>query len=344
MEIKLTNPVTDPDWDRLVASHPDVSFFHSAAWAEVLLKTYAHEPLYLRCLEGDKLAALVPMMEVSSPLTGRRGVCLPFTDFCNPLLFDEGASGATSEALREVARDRKWKYLEVRGRTTTEVLSEPGEAFYDHTLDLRRETADLFSRFKSSARRALRKANRSGLRVEVTKTPAAMMEFYRLHAQTRKRHGLPPQARSFFLNIQDAVIHRNLGFVILARVGELAVAGAVFFQFARKAVYKFAASDAKFQNLRANNLVIWEAMRHLAENGAEELDLGRTALNHFGLRRFKLSCGSAEKTIEYFKYDTALRPRTTRPEMISECHRAVFGRLPLAINCLAGSLIYPHLD
>ena len=336
--------MSDSEWDSLVASHPDVSFFHSAAWAEVLSKTYAHEPIYLRCLQGDKLVGLVPIMEVNSPFTGRRGVCLPFTDFCNPLLFDEGVSTSTTEALFAVARDRKWKHLEVRGRTTAQVLSQAGKAFYGHTLDLRRETSDLFARFKSSARRALRKANRSGLIVEITRAPAAMMEFYRLHVQTRKRHGLPPQSRSFFLNIQDAVINRNLGFVILARVGKHAVAGAVFFQFAGKAVYKFAGSDAKFQNLRANNLVIWEAMRYLAENGIEELDLGRTALNHFGLRRFKLSCGSAEKTIEYFKYDTALRPRTTCPEMILEFHRAVFGRLPLAINCLAGSLIYPHLD
>lgn len=84
MEIKFTNPISDPDWDRLAVSHPDASFFHSAAWAEVLSKTYGHEPLYLRCFERDKLVGLVPIMEVRSPLTGRRGVCLPFTDFAVP--------------------------------------------------------------------------------------------------------------------------------------------------------------------------------------------------------------------------------------------------------------------
>ncbi len=344
MEIKFTNPITDPDWDRLAVSHPGASFFHSAAWAEVLRKTYGHEPLYLSCFQRESLVGLVPIMEVTSPLTGRRGVCLPFTDFCGPLLFGESASAFTSDALFEVARERKWKHFEVRGQTNFEVSPEPAAAYYGHTLDLRSGPSDLFARFKGSARRALRKANRSGLSVQVTRSRDAILEFYRLHAQTRKRHGLPPQPLSFFLNIQNAVIKRGLGFVVLASVGEQPVAGAVFFQFAQKAVYKYAASDVRFQNLRANNLVIWEATRYLAENGAQELDLGRTALHHAGLRRFKLSFGSKEKTINYFKYDTVLQPRISGPQVAFDLHRAIFGRLPLALNRLAGSLIYPHLD
>jgi CelD/BcsL family acetyltransferase involved in cellulose biosynthesis len=343
MEIKCTNPATDPDWDRLVASHPDAGFFHSSAWAEVLLKTYSHEPLYLRCLEHDKLVALIPIMEVRSLLTGRRGVCLPFTDSCNPLLFDQEVSAPISQALFEIAQDRKWKHFEVRGSTNFDFAPEPAESFYGHTVDLRGTPSELLARFKSSARRALRKANRSGLQVEVTKSPRAVMEYYQLHAQTRKRHGLPPQPFAFFQNIQEAVFSRGFGFLVLARLRGQAVAGAVFFRFGNRALYKFAASDLKFQNLRPNNLVIWEGARHLAENGVAELDLGRTALSQNGLRRFKLSCGSQEKTIHYFKFETAMGHRIHDHEP-SAFQRAIFGKLPLALNCLAGSLIYPHLD
>jgi hypothetical protein len=135
-----------------------------------------------------------------------------------------------------------------------------------------------------------------------------------------------------------------LGFVVIASFGRRPVAGAVFFQFAKRAVYKFAASDVKFQNLRPNNLVIWEGARYLAENGAEELDLGRTALGHTGLRRFKLSCGATEKSIQYFKFESVVRPRASSAESDSCFHRAVFGMLPIPLNRLAGNLIYPHLD
>ena len=43
------------------------------------------------------------MMEVASILTGRRGVCLPFTDFCGPLLFDELALPLVVRKISEIA-------------------------------------------------------------------------------------------------------------------------------------------------------------------------------------------------------------------------------------------------
>jgi hypothetical protein len=277
-------------------------------------------------------------------VTGRRGVCLPFTDFCGPLIFGEGFSAFATDTVLAVARERKWKHFEVRGRTPFAVSAESAPAFYRHTLDLRTSPPDLFSRFKSSARRAVRKAVRSGLNVQVTRNREAILEFYRLHAQTRKRHNLPPQPFSFFLNIHDAVIKRGLGFVVMASAGGQPVAAAVFFYLGKKAVYKFAASDAKFLNLRANNLILWEGIRYLAETGLEELDFGRTALNDSGLRRFKLGYGSKEETINYFKFATALSPGPTVPHAMADFLCTVFGILPLALNRLAGAIIYPHLD
>ena len=217
MEIKIVNPLCDPEWDRLAASHPEYTFSHSAAWAKVLSKSYGHKPVYLRCSERGELVALIPMMEVRSPLTGRRGVCLPFTDFCGPLMFGEGGSALAMDKLTEVARERKWKYFEVRGGRTIEASATPALAFYGHTLDLRSSPEVLFTRFKSSARRALRKAERSCLSVQVARTREAILEFYRLHVRTRKRHGLPPQPVSFFLNIHDEMIKAGLGFVVMAR-------------------------------------------------------------------------------------------------------------------------------
>ena len=32
MDIQIINPVEYEDWDNLILSHPDYSFFHSSAW------------------------------------------------------------------------------------------------------------------------------------------------------------------------------------------------------------------------------------------------------------------------------------------------------------------------
>jgi hypothetical protein len=344
MEIEFTNPITDPAWDRLVVSHPDFSFFHSAAWAKVLSRTYGHEPVYLHLSECGELVALIPMMEVRSLLTGNRGVCLPFTDFCGPLMFGTGGSAAIIEKLFEVARERKWKYFEIRGGKALERSAAAALAFYGHTLDLRGGHEELLPHLKSSVRRALRKAERSGLSVQVAGTRDSILEFYRLHVRTRRRHGLPPQPLSFFLNIHDEVINPGLGFVVVARSGSRPIAAAVFFQFGKKAVYKFGASDERLQELRGNNLIMWEGIQFLEQNGVETLHFGRTSLKNNGLRRFKLTWGTEEERIEYSKFNTAAGARVSRRDVDSGFHEAIFGRLPSALNRLAGAIIYPHLD
>lgn len=343
VQAQFINPLVDPEWDREVASHPNATFFHSSAWARVLAHTYGHEPFYLRLATAGQLLALVPVMEVRSRLTGRRGVSLPFTDECEPLLFGDGTFELVTDHLRELARERNWKHFELRGGTPDASVT-PSVAFYSHTLDLRAGPARLFDGFDTSVRRAIRKSERSSLTVEITQTRKSVLDFYHLHIRTRRGHGAPPQPLSFFLNIYHQIIEPGLGFVVLAHEGARPAAGAVFFQFGTKAIYKFGASDESLQELRGNNLVMSQAIRYLTEYRTDTLHFGRTSLANDGLRRFKQSWGAKEETIKYFKFDLASKTWVASRDKSSGIHTALFSRLPLALNRLAGSFLYPHLD
>jgi hypothetical protein len=83
----LLNPLLDGKWENAISTHPDATIFHSTAWARVLVDTYGHRPCYVQMSFNGSLLALVPMMEVQSVLTGSRGICLPFSDYCAPLTF-----------------------------------------------------------------------------------------------------------------------------------------------------------------------------------------------------------------------------------------------------------------
>ena len=109
--MRIINPVQNPGWDLVVALHRDAGCFHTSAWAKVLHKTYNHQPFYLQFSRGRRLAALVPLMEVRSALTGRRGVCLPFSDVCEPLIFDPEVADAVRDRLVRFARERRWRPL-----------------------------------------------------------------------------------------------------------------------------------------------------------------------------------------------------------------------------------------
>src|SRR5207249_5502332 len=141
--MRILDPIRDRGWDHLVALHREAGCFHTSAWAKVLHQTYSHQPFYLQFSRGHRLAALIPLMEVRSPFTGRRGVCLPFSDACEPLIFDLEAVGLVRDRLVRFAQERRWKYLEIRGGKFFQLAARSATKFYGHTLDLRRRVRDL---------------------------------------------------------------------------------------------------------------------------------------------------------------------------------------------------------
>ena len=149
------------------------------------------------------------------------------------------------------------------------------------------------------------------------------------------------------------MIRDGAGFISLAYHGKTkpAIAAAVFLRFGRSAVYKFGASDENDWHLRPNNLVMWEGIKHLAESGAQHLHFGRTSPGQDGLRRFKLSWGSAEESIQYTRYDVdrdrwkpVVSSTPNAHGLASKLGHHLFERSPLAVNRFAGRLFYPHLD
>lgn len=336
---------SDAEWDRLVLTHPASSFFYSSAWARVLMRTYDHKPFYLRLTSDGQTAALLPLMEVNSRLTGRRGVCLPFSDSAGPLVFNPGAEGELLRCLGEIARERKWHHAEIRG-SLDEVDPSPGNVtFHGHTLNLRGGEKTVFANLESSTRRAVRRAQSSGLTIRVDESESALRDFYNLHILTRKRHGAPPQPWAFFRSIQEEILDRQLGFVVSVRRGDQCQAAAVYLRWGTRALFKFGASDHRSLHLRPNHLVMWEAIKLLIADGVSSLHFGRTAPDNEGLRRFKLSWGATEEPLTYLRFNPSTRLVVpVQPTKSSAFHQKLFAKLPLALNVLAGKLIYPHLD
>jgi Acetyltransferase (GNAT) domain len=344
LQMRVVDPLREAHWDHVAALHRDASCFHTTAWAKVLHQTYNHRPFYLQFSRGSRLALMIPLMEVRSPITGRRGVCLPFSDACEPLIFSPEVMSRVTDQILLFARERGWRHLEIRGGKSLRLGTRPAAKFYGHNLRLSGSAEELIARFHGAVRRAIRKAERSGVDAVVAHDRQAIRDFYRLHVQTRRRHGLPPQTASFFHNVYEHIIKSGFGFTVVAQRGSRPIAAAIFFRFRKNAFYKYGASDKRFQEFRANNLVMWRGIQFLARSGAEKLSFGRTDWENEGLRRFKLSWNTQEETIEYFRVDPSSRQCLTPPRHGSGFHGAIFGRLPLLVNRLAGSIIYPHLD
>jgi CelD/BcsL family acetyltransferase involved in cellulose biosynthesis len=337
------DPLAEPRWLDLLARAPDATVFHHPGWLALLASGFRYG-MTACCVaaQDGTLAGGLPVAEVTSRLTGRRLVALPFSDLCPPLVARDAPPGsaiALGEALRELQR-RRGLPLEVRGTGESLRAAPPGERFHHHVLALEPDVAAVERRFaKSQVLRGVRRARREGLEAVVATDREALEAFYRLHVGTRQRLGVPTQPRRFILGF-EALFGAGLGFVLLVlREGEPVAAG-VFFTFGETLIYKYGASDARFLPLRPNNLLFMEAIRWGCEHGMRQLDFGRTHWGHDSLRAFKLAWGAEERELRYRLVGAAVPGgRSARSERVLA---GVIRRSPPLAGRVIGEALYRH--
>ncbi|MEN6350242.1 MAG: GNAT family N-acetyltransferase [Syntrophomonas sp.] len=342
-ELTLINPVEQENWNNLLLNTAGCSFFHTADWADVLSRSYNYQPLYFCKTKDDKLDCLLPIMEVASPLTGKRGACLPFTDFCEPLAANQNQFQELISWAIELGRKRKWKYLEIRGGEKYLAEEKPSQVFWGHELDLSIGQQQLLSGLRASTRRNINKAQNEKVEVQISGTLNALKAFCRLNVLTRREHGLPPQPYQFFQNLYDRVIAQNKGFLATASVSGQIIAANVYLHFDKEVVYKYGASDRQYQHLRANNLVMWEAIKWSADKGFKQMTFGRTEPEHKGLMQFKAGWGAKPYPIYYYKYDFKGNAFVSESGSIHPSMKKIFSKLPHSALQTLGRILYRHM-
>lgn len=342
MNISLLNPTEYPLWDDLLLTAERATFFHTSAWARVLSESYGYKPLYFSSVEDGKLTGLIPVMEIDSFLTGKRAVSLPFTDICPVLVDSEAAFQRVLDCIRIHGRKAAWKSIEFRGGGEYFGTAPAAATHFTHTLELDKDEGKAFAAFKSSTRRNIRRALAEGVEVKFLDGQGAVADFYRLNCVTRRDHGLPPQPWCFFEKIFEHIIAMGKGFVALALNQGRPIAGAVYFHFREEGIYKYGASDKHFQHLRANNLVMWEAIRWCCQNGIRSFSFGRTEPENEGLLQFKRGWGTKEDKVAYYKMN--LYKNTFSAESNGAISSYPVCRfLPIPVLRLAGKLLYRHV-
>lgn len=340
--VLFRNPLLGDSWDDEVRKMPEAGFFHSKAWAAVLAETYGYNPLYMCSFEKDRMTGLMPLMQVKPLPSLQRGVSLPFTDYCDPLCGRHDFDNFFNAACITGAK-KNWRYLEIR--TAKQLLdNEPSYAsFFGHTLDLSEGTKSIYNRLHSSCKRNIKKAEREGVKMKIGNSWEDMQAYYRLHCMTRQRQGVPPQPIKFFKSIHDHVISKGHGIILSAEYRGKRIAGNVCFHFDDKAVYKYGASDRNCQDVRANNLVMWEAIQYCLNNDFGSFCFGRTDIEDAGLRRFKLAWGATETIIRYYRYAISEKAFIAGRQPCAHYLQYAFKRVPIPILRCIGTAAYGYM-
>src|SRR5256886_17149474 len=263
MAASIIDPLRDPRWAEFVERHPQASVFHTPGWLEALRRTYGSEPLaYTTTPRGVELANGIVFCRVSSRITGRRMVSLPFSDHCEPLV---GRREDLEGLLQTVERDRAregWIYVEIRPRTASAAPREgvePVQRFAFPTIDLNPGLEEIAGRFHADCiRRKIRRAEREGVTYGEGQTEAPLAKFYALLLRTCRRRQLPPQPRDWFRNLVDSLRDRMK--IRLASKDGRPIASTWTLSFRVELVYKNECSNERFHNHVGVHFVLWNVI------------------------------------------------------------------------------------
>ena len=190
--LEVVDPIAYAGWDDLLLTYPNHSIFHTYAWAKVLVETYGYKPKYFFAMRNGNLSTLVPVMEVNSYLAGRRGVSLPFSDYCDSVFNDGDSSKDVMEVLTRHGRSVGWKSIEFRCRECVTGEITPSASYFHHILDLKGDEDHIFKGFRGSTQRNIRKAEKENVKVSISTSIESVRDFYRLNCMTRRSMGFHP--------------------------------------------------------------------------------------------------------------------------------------------------------
>lgn len=348
MKLFQIDPTQDTRWKQFLESNSSASIFHSTGWLAALSCTYGYSPVAFTTSPPDReLKNAIVCCEISSWLTGRRLVSLPFSDHCEPLFSSTEDLSFLILSLKAQLKGQGWKYLEVRpiicnlGELNEATRFTPARKYFLHLLDLSGNSDGLFAQLdRDSVQRRVRHAERVGLTGISGSSEQLLTEFYNLFVTTRGRHRVPPMPYSWFQNLI-----KNLQEALEIQVAYLEnrpVAAILTLRFKDVLYYKYGCSDVRFNNLGAMPWLLWKAILRAKNSGAKQFDMGRTEADNPGLLTFKNRWVPHPTQLVYWRY-----PHASSFDSIDSWElkfaKRVFSRMPASMLTLAGRLIYRHI-
>lgn len=344
------------DSPRAHAHHPRASVFHSPGWLEALRDTYNYDS-FIFPAERSALSTApgILLSRVRSWLTGKRLISLPFSDHCSPLVSSPAELRDLLADLKTLFSSEGWDYVEIRPMDNSfdDVLQAAGfqrcDQYLLHRLQLNATADTLFRHFhKSSVQYRIRRAERLGLVCESGRSSRLIRDFFHLMTLTRRRQFLPPQPYAWFESLVRCMGEDGID-IRVAYKDQRPVAAVLNVKAFGHVCYKYSASDLQFKSMNATCLLLWHTVQDACRDGAQVLDLGRSAVDHPGLIRFKSNWTGEPTRLTYWRLQNpSIRSDTRRfgnwlGNWKMTGSKRMVALLPQAVLNRIGSMLYKHI-
>jgi FemAB-related protein (PEP-CTERM system-associated) len=290
----------EPAWDAFVASHPDGTFFHRAAWRRVVEQAFGHRTHYLMTERDGAVTGVLPLGHVRSALFGSSLISVPFCVYGGPLAADResfAALVAAAEALMEPARASalEFRFLTPPPQDWLDPANWPARS--DLYVTFRKPIADNDETNLKSIPRKQRAMVRKGLdRGLVSTSDQGVDLLHRIYAESVRNLGTPVFSRRYFRILAETF--RDCMDVVTIRDGATPVASVMNFYWRDAVLPYYGGGTAAARVGHANDFMYWEVMRRAAARGYGLFDFGRSKTGT-GAFAFKKNWGFAPTPLHY---------------------------------------------
>jgi CelD/BcsL family acetyltransferase involved in cellulose biosynthesis len=280
----------------------DGNVFRTRAWLEYVARTQDAEPVVARLVQdgenGDGAGLFCGLIVrrfgvriLGSPFQGWMTGPMGFT--LDP---DAGRRPAADALLRFAFKDLNCLHVELLDRHATfdelDGLGGRLDTFFTWEIDLTQDEETLLSGMSSSCRRAIRKSEKEGVRIEEAQGVEFAEEYYeQLQDVFAKQGRRPPygvdRVREMISCLEPT---GNLLMVRAVAAGGERIATALFPVHRDFGYFWGGASWRQHQALRPNEAIFWYVIRNLKERGVPLLDMG-------GGGEFKKKFGPRERRV-----------------------------------------------
>lgn len=300
----MATPISGPD-DRLwrdLEGHRFASLFSSASWVELITRSYGLDVSTSARIHRGRIKSAILFSRVRD-LRGERILCLPFSDYGDPLVEDPRDWDELIQPLLAHGAPVRLRCLHNDVPDQDRRFTRTNHAKY-HAVDLSRPEPELWASLRGSARQNIRRAEHSGVVVREGRTLEDVRIFHRLHCTLRKsKYRLLAQPRAFFDNLFEIFAPSGQLSVLIAERSGRVIAGILVLQWRDVLYYKFNASiDSTW---RPNDLLVWQAILLGHRRGLRRLDLGISDVGQPGLIRFKSKFATQEKDVRFLEWRPA---------------------------------------
>jgi FemAB-related protein (PEP-CTERM system-associated) len=273
MEVVPLTRDSEELWERFLEASPQATLGHLLGWRNVVQQTYHHTPYYLMAVDGHAVKGVLPLVLIRSPLFGRLLVTAPYLSYGGLIELDDSAGEALVEQARQIARENKAKYIELRGLQKVGRGLLLKEKYCTFLLSLEVGPDVLWKRFEGGrVRTAVRKALKSGLIVE------RGLHLQGVFADIMSRHmrdlGTPFHPLRFYQSIAKEFPHQSE--ILMARHGDRYVGGIFVISFQDTVYWYCGAGLHEYKSLAPISLLVWDAIRSSCERGFAHFDFGRS--------------------------------------------------------------------